>query len=104
MWTGCQLLESAAGVSGIPVPVTGMGGGLSPSATVGEWCVSQKQLLGVRDMSEELSTSGVGQCAGFAWSGFGSGAGEAAGLFSVKSCQNLPPCPEEPMPDSWLQE
>lgn len=88
MWTGCQLLESAAGVSGVPVPVTGMGGGLSPSATVGEWCVSQKQR----------------QCAGFAWSGFGSGAGEAAGLFSVKSCQNLPPCPEEPMPDSWLQE
>jgi len=31
---------------------------------------------------------------GFAWRGFGSR--EAAGVASVRSCWNLPPCPMEP--------
>lgn len=50
-WPGYQLLESVTGVWGIPVPVTGMGAGLSPSATGGNGVCPKKQFLGVRDMS-----------------------------------------------------
>lgn len=47
---------------------------------------------------EELSSSGVGQCTGFAQLGFSTGGGEATGVLSMSSCQNLPPCPAELLP------
>lgn len=46
---------------------------------------------------EELRQSGVGQCTGFAGVGYGSGEGETTGVISVRSCQNFPPCPAEPV-------